>query len=83
MSCAGEDERGQEDVHDGVVGDQDQGSCNLFLNIIGLFLRGNGCFLTVCISGEPYVVLRDEQLQADAAEPSEETEQKRGFEHST
>ena len=54
MARADEDEGGEEDVDDGVVGDEDEDA--------------------VGVGAEPDVVLGDEQLQVEAAEPGEETE---------
>ena len=53
MAGADEDEGGEEDVDDGVVGDEDED--------------------TMGVGAEPDVVLGDEQLQIEAAEPGEET----------
>ena len=53
MAGADEDEGCEEDVDDGVVGDEDKDA--------------------VGVGAEPDVVLRDEQLQVEAAEPGEKT----------
>ena len=56
MAGADEDEGGEEDVDDGVVGDEDEHA------------------MGVC--AQPDMVLSDEQLQIQSAEPGKKTERK-------